>query len=114
MNSRYPISKKIYKGRRTKWIVSWMPRDNPKGLSRQPIIGLVCKNYMGEFGVQIIMSNGDYNLLWLSEFATDFNRHAQWVEDTYDMTAMIFDNEESAQKAQAVLEQLLMVKILTA
>jgi hypothetical protein len=91
-----------------------MPRDNPKGLSRQPIIGLVCKNYMGEFGVQIIMSNGDYNLLWLSEFATDFNRHAQWVEDTYDMTAMIFDNEESAQKAQAVLEQLLMVKILTA
>jgi hypothetical protein len=30
------------------------------------------------------------------------------------MTAMIFDNEASAQKAQAVLEQLLMVKILTA
>ena len=114
MNSRFPISKKIYKGRRTKWIVSWMPRDNPKGLSRHPIIGLVCKNYMGEFGVQIKMSNGDYNLLWLSEFATDFNRHAQWVEDTYDMTAMIFDNEASAQKAQAVLEQLLMVKILTA
>jgi hypothetical protein len=114
MNSRYPISKKIYKGRRPKWIVSWAERDNPKGLSRQPIIGLVCKNYMGEFGVQIRMFNGDYNLLWINELATDFNRYTQWVEDTYDMTAMIFDNEESAQKAQAVLEQLLMVKILTA
>jgi hypothetical protein len=114
MNSRFPISKKIYKGRRPKWIVSWMPRDNPKGLTRQPIIGLVCKNYMGEFGVQIKMSNGDYNLLWINELATDFNRYTQWVEDTYDMTAMIFDNEASAQKAQAVLEQLLMVKILTA
>jgi len=114
MNSRYPISKKIYKGKRPKWIISWAERDNPKGLSRQPIIGLVCKNYMGEFGVQIRMFNGDYNLLWINELATDFNRYTQWVEDTYDMTAMIFDNEESAQKAQAVLEQLLMVKILTA
>jgi hypothetical protein len=114
MNSRYPISKKIYKGRRTKWIVSWAERDNPKCLTRQPIIGSVCKNYIGEFGVQIRMFNGDYNLLWLSEFAVDFNRHAQWIEDTHEMTAMIFDNEIAAQKAQAVLEQLLMVKILTA
>lgn len=70
-----------------------------------------------EVGLGILLHGGDLDTLWLdfSVWAQDSNRsYAEYVEDMYEIRAVVFRHKNEAEQFQDILEKKYMWKILKA